>query len=147
MKNNIEEAQRAQRSTRRRILAKLAELGVHRVRIDYDGCGDSGCIEAVSLLDANGNEMTPPETTVLVRRRSDTWSKRLKRWTAKTTTNSTPLREAIESWCYDLLEEHYPGWETDDGSSGQLVIEVGKKKATLEHAHKYTAYDREEMEV
>ena len=46
---------------------------------------------------------------------------------------TVPIREAIENWCYDLLEQHFPGWEINEGSDGTIAIDVVKKTATLQH--------------
>jgi hypothetical protein len=43
------------------------------------------------------------------------------------------LREAVEQWCYDLLEAEFPGWELDDGSSGEITIDVDKRSGRIAH--------------
>ncbi|MBK9080333.1 MAG: hypothetical protein IPL91_15145 [Hyphomicrobium sp.] len=46
---------------------------------------------------------------------------------------TVPIREAIENWCYDLLERHFPGWEINEGSDGTIEIDVDKKTAMPQH--------------
>ena len=48
------------------------------------------------------------------------------------------MRDAIVHWCYELLEDHFPGWEIDGGSNGTIDIDVKKRRGQLEHEARYT---------
>lgn len=43
------------------LLDQLTELGVASVYLEYDGCGDDGCIQDVKALAAQGQELPLPE--------------------------------------------------------------------------------------
>ena len=48
------------------------------------------------------------------------------------------MRDAIVHWCYELLEDHFPGWEIDGGSNGTIAIDVKKRRGQLQHDARYT---------
>ena len=119
--------------TKAQLYGKLAKLGINSVLITYDGCGDSGCIESISALGADNLEINLPERSVAIDMVESKFDYKTKRFVSVNATRFVPIREAIENWCYDLLEQHFPGWEINDGSDGTIEIDVVKKTATLEH--------------
>ena len=55
--------------------AALAALGIAKVEITYDGCGDGGSIEAVTAYDATGQIIEAlPETQLTIRIRDTVWN-------------------------------------------------------------------------
>ena len=121
--------------------AALAALGIARVEVAYDGCSDSGCIESVAAYDAAGTVIeTLPEGNITIRVRDTVWDKDTKTYQTRFAERQVPAREAIEHWCYELLEEHFSGWEIDGGSSGTIDIDVKKRRGQLEHEARYTEY-------
>ena len=42
------------------------------------------------------------------------------------------LREAIETLCYDYLEESHGGWENNDGAFGEFHFDVAERSVDLE---------------
>jgi hypothetical protein len=121
--------------------AALAALGIARVEITYDGCSDSGCIEAVSAYDLTGQAIEQlPEAPVNIRVRDTVWNETTQEYQQRFIEKSVPVRDAIEHWCYELLEDHFPGWEIDDGSCGTISIDVKKRRGQLEHEARYTDY-------
>ena len=119
--------------------AALAALGIARVEIAYDGCSDSGCIESVTAYDAAGQVMTTlPEGNLTIRIRDTVWSDAAQTYQTRFAERQVPVREAVEHWCYELLDEHFSGWEIDGGSSGTIAIDVKKQRGHLEHEARYT---------
>ena len=47
------------------ILPRLREAGIARVKIRFDGCGDSGAVEECACLDAAGAAIACPDVTIL----------------------------------------------------------------------------------
>ena len=39
----------------------------------------------------------------------------------------------IEDWCYRQLENHYGGWEINEGSRGYFTFDLNKNRVTLVH--------------
>lgn len=119
--------------------AALAALGIAKVEITYDGCGDGGCIEAVTAYDAAGQTIEAlPESQLTIKVRDTVWNEATQTYQPRFTERQVPVREAIEHWCYELLENHFPGWEIDDGSNGTITINVKTRRGSIEHEGRYT---------
>jgi hypothetical protein len=93
------------------IIPRLKQWGVIRVRAEYSGYGDSGCIDGITYLDAHGQ----PVNMAMVRSASD---------------------PNIENVLYEFLPA---GFEINDGSQGTLTLDVLTGKATIQHQENYTA--------
>lgn len=119
--------------------AALAALGIARIEIVYDGCGDSGCIEAVTAYDDDGQIIeTMPDRLIAITVRDTVRNAVTNEYERRSIERQVAPREAVEHWCYDILEDHFPGWEIDDGSSGTITIDVKKRRGRLEHDARYT---------
>ena len=92
------------------IIPRLKQWGVSKVRAEYSGYGDSGCIDGIMYLDARDQ----PVNMALVLSASD---------------------PAIEDVLYEFLPS---GFEINDGSQGTLTIDVAAGTVTLEHQENYT---------
>jgi hypothetical protein len=42
---------------------------------------------------------------------------------------------AIEDWCYNELEDHFGGWEINEGSDGEFVFDFNNMTITLNHTY------------
>jgi hypothetical protein len=129
------------------LYANLARYGVWRVVITYDGCADSGCIEGIEVFGPDDAVIHMPDQQVDYTTNATTWNEKEKRFDQQRVSRTASLHDAVKSWCYDLLEEHYSGWEIDDGSSGIIELNVGSKTGTWEHSIRYTESTTHEMEV
>ena len=134
-------------TTKAQLYAKLAKLGIASVLIGYNGCGDSGCIESVQPLGADNMEVKLPERSVAIDLVESKFDSKTGRFIPKTVRRSVPIREAIENWCYDLLAEHFPGWEINEGSDGTIELDIVKKTATLEHDENVMSTNSHVVEV
>lgn len=115
------------------IFAKLSRLKIASVDITYDGCGDGGCIETLTAFGADKRELTLPDKPVAIQLVSSTWDTKTTSYNKGLVKRTVPLREAIENWCYDLLEEHFAGWENNEGSDGTITINVLNKTVVMHH--------------
>lgn len=120
------------------LYANLARHGITRVVIEYDGSCDGGCIGDVTLFDADDKIMPMPETRVEFTIGSREYNPKASRFEPQRKLRTGPLREAIENWCYDLLELHFPGWENNDGADGIIELNVPMNTGTWEHNRRYT---------
>ena len=93
------------------IIPRLKQWGVSKVRAEYSGYGDSGCIDGITYLDAHDQ----PVNMDLVRAASD---------------------PDIEDVLYEFLPA---GFEINDGSQGTLTLDVLTGKVTIQHQENYTA--------
>jgi hypothetical protein len=109
------------------IFAALAEAGVHRVTVDYDGSGDSGQIENVEAWGGGDQRIPfPPDTRI-----------QLGAGNPDHPPTELNLEAAVETLAWDYLEIHY-GWENNDGAFGTFVFDVPARTVTLEHNERYT---------
>ena len=92
------------------IIPRLKQWGVSKVRAEYSGYGDSGCIDHIAYLDAHDQ----PVNMDLVRAASD---------------------PEIENVLYEFLPA---GFEINDGGQGTVTIDVQTAKVTLAHQENYT---------
>lgn len=97
------------------LIAALAAAGITTVIVTFDGGGDSGQIE--SIVARTGDcDVELPDTLVELAR-ADFHDEEIRRTTA-------PLPDAIESFCYDVLESKHGGWENNEGGFGEFTFNV-----------------------
>jgi hypothetical protein len=125
------------------LYANLARFGICRVVITYDGCNDNDCIQSIETFGPDGIAMRLPDEQVTFSCTTTVWNSSHKR--RETRTRS--LREAVETWCYDLLEQHFYGWENEDGASGTIELNVELQTGCWQHSENYVATTTHEMEV
>jgi hypothetical protein len=111
--------------------AVLFEAGITRVEIGYDGYGDSGGIEQVSffkdkklLKSTEVDSLGLPSSTT----QQSTYDKEKEEYQYKDV--ECTVGSKIEECAYEFLP---CGWEINEGSFGDLVINTEKAKATLMH--------------
>ena len=110
------------------IFAALAEAGIHRVTIDYDGSGDSGQIENIEAWDA-ANEKIPLPSSRKVQLVSENPDRPV---------DEFALEAAVEQLAWNYLYDNYCGWENNDGAFGTFVLNIPGRTITLEHNKRYT---------
>ena len=109
------------------IFAALADLGIHRVTIDYDGSGDSGQIDSIEAWDAANQKITLPSLRK-VQLRSENPDQPF---------DDIGLEAAVEQLAWDYLYDNHSGWENNDGAFGTFVFDVPARMVTLEHNGRY----------
>ena len=118
---------------RSQIFAKLARLGIASVEITYDGSSDSGCVQSIEARGPDKMKVVLPTTPAIITIIESKWDSKTATFKRQSVRRTVPIEEAIESWCYDLLERHFSGWEIDDGSSGTIRLDVVKRTANWVH--------------
>ena len=100
---------------------QLKDAGVEHVHIDYDGCGDSGCIESITYTDGQGSAVD---------------------LTGKLAISEEQLFDLF----YDLTQARHPGWENNDGAYGEFDWNVAEDALKHTHNDRFTDYDTTEHE-
>jgi hypothetical protein len=110
----------------------LAVAGITGVHVEFDGCGDSGQIESVSVYAVDVPMALPAVSIEFVEpaEGSETTNRR-----------SVTLQEAIEQLVYDALEELHPGWEINDGAFGEFVFDVERRTIDVVHNERHMETD------
>ena len=121
------------------ILPRLQEVGIARVDIRFDGCGDSGAVEECACLDAAGAGIPCPDVTLL-EGEADSVDRTGSR-------EPQSLGQALEQLTYLALERHHPGWEINDGACGELVIDVAEATFVLDCSLRFTPTDDHSTEL
>jgi hypothetical protein len=114
---------------KRAVFDVLATTNITLVSVEFDGEGDSGQITGL-LAFRNDESIELPATNVTIQRVSygDT----------EPVTAASPLREAIETLCHDLLGESHGGWEINDGAYGEFRFDVATRTIELEFNARFT---------
>lgn len=107
------------------------KLKIKTALVEFDGSGDSGQVEHIY---ANGKSYEPKDTDVaegFLSHEGTTWcgdGTTSHRWSV-----SPNLYDALESFCYSILQREHGGWEINAGSFGNFTFELkgGKLTCTL----------------
>jgi len=106
---------------------KLKDLKVESFRVEYSGSGDSGEIEEIFYEPNN----------LKVKVDVGTWKKfDQQSFEYKETNEPKPLKDFIEDFCYELLEDNHGGWEINEGQSGAIEWDIKENDLS----HNYTTY-------
>ena len=107
----------------------LERCGIEAVTMTFDGYGDSGQIDDVSVTAGTAHDLAAIE----IEQMQALWGKD----TVETVT--VALRTAIEHLGYELLERTHCGWENNEGGSGEFVFDVPARKITLDFNERYVS--------
>jgi hypothetical protein len=122
-------SKQANEVTKAAIFDALADEGIEKVAISFDGEGDSGQMESPTAYRDGGQVEIPgiPVTLHVVQ------------WGSDSVGASTVLiTEAILTLCYALLSDQQGGWENNDGAYGDFTFHVGERRIELEFWARYT---------
>jgi hypothetical protein len=107
----------------------LVAAGITSVKVEFNGEGDSGQIED-TVASAGETPVKLPANPVTLQEAS--WN------SDKLSTKESTLSEAVETLCYDYLEQEHGGWENNDGAFGTFEFDVGGRTIQLEFNGRYT---------
>jgi len=115
----------------------LAQTKVSFIEVSFEGCGDSGQIEAIDYTDANGKGIDEAYLNKVIVKGSATtaymqYDKKTKLLVDGKSKEGT-VREIIEEICYDKLGASHGGWEINEGSYGTFYFDVSTRKVRLEY--------------
>jgi len=105
------------------ILEKLRELGATSVDISFDGCGDSGSISNITVMQAD-KEITELTCSVPYDEKTSTYVDG--QWIERIQTKNISLNEALTKYCEDALDEENVDWYNNDGGFGNLTIDFSR---------------------
>jgi len=115
----------------------LAQTKVSSIEVSFEGCGDSGQIEAVDYTDTNGKGIDEAYLDKVIVKGSEKtsyhqWDEKKKQMVLTEATEGN-VREIIEEICYDKLGASHGGWELNEGSYGTFYFDVSTRKVRLEY--------------
>lgn len=135
-KGELDEARAAQKDDFIASCTALAEFGVAKVKIEYEGSGDSGCVESVAFVDADDEpvelteeqDMSVPCKVEAAR----TWSPgdEPNTGTWSVSYKDEGLKAFFEECAYKWLPG---GWEINSGSFGTIRVDVAGRSYSVDH--------------
>lgn len=119
---------------RRVIFEALAAAVISKVHVTFDGIGDSGQMDSVRAW--RGEEIVIlPDMTVSIDQIPAGFIGEY-----EPVTVALSLQEAVETLCYDCLDDEHGGWANNDGAFGEFRIDVAKGVIELEFNGRYTDF-------
>ena len=108
-------------------LIQLADLGVTGIRINYEGGGDSGCIEDMMYTEQKDVSIEDVQNLS---------------WDSKNLNNlSSELASNIENFAHAQILDDIEDWWNNEGGSGTLSILVPSGEYTIENNIRRIDYD------
>ena len=121
-------------------LTTLKELGATEIVIYFDGSGDSGSIESVSIRQSDGKPV-PNLDDLFVNYPVEKSQYINGEWFNDVEIKQMPIADALEKYTYDELERTDVDWYNNDGGFGELRIELSDDiSIELEVNQRYTEY-------
>lgn len=117
------------------MLKMIKDGGGKEIRIGFDGSGDSGSVDSVDIYD--GSKSLNMEFSVDYLEMSSSWNKE-GGWVKTESIKRMPVKQALEQFCYDMLEETGIDWYNNDGGYGELYITLDPCEIQLEISTRYT---------
>lgn len=105
------------------LLDALQSAGITTVTVTFDGCGDSGQIEQIVAKSGDKDADLPDNKVELARTEFHL---------EDVTRATVPLPDAIEAFCYDMLESKHGGWENNEGAYGEFIFDVKERTVTFD---------------
>lgn len=124
------------------MLQMIKDGGGKEIRVSFDGSGDSGSVESAEIWDGNKNLNMLFSVDYL--ETSSSWSKDTG-WVKTESVKRMPVKEALESLCYELLENTGIDWYNNDGGYGELCITLDPVEIKLEVNTRYTEVNSDEF--
>jgi hypothetical protein len=113
------------------LFGPLATSSIAVVNVEFDGAGDSGQIATIEYLGADGWPIEPDDAFITLAAPSHDGL------TVEHAVHS--LRDAVEHFVYDCLEETHPGWEIDAGAYGTFRFDVAAGTIRLDYHERFEA--------
>lgn len=103
---------------------RLATTEVGRIRVEFDGGGDSGQIESIDAQSRDGVSIDLPDDTVSLLRSDGPADPPCH--------EAQSLRNAVETLAYACLYQSHAGWENNDGGFWTFSFDVAERTILLE---------------
>ena len=115
------------------IFDALLGSAIRLVIVAFDGEGDSGQIESLTAYEYGKADPVPlPKLPISYAQRS------FRNRRSSVSKKHLPLDEAIETFCYALLEQECSGWEIDEGAFGTFTFTGPGRAVSLEFNARFT---------
>ena len=119
-------------ATKATLFAALAGAGIKLVTLAYDGAGDSGQLEEMTVIDDDDRETELPDLMVDIEEATieEPQPQRVRH----------SVRHVIEELAWRFLEQTHDGWENGNGAEGEFTFTVADQTISLGHNERFTDY-------
>lgn len=114
------------------VLARLRLLGVHSVDVAFSGGGDSGTVEGVYAVDAQGNRLDLSNEMIDGWEVEEKWDTKTGKRTKEIKRSKRSLDDQLITMTYDALEQTQLDWYNNDGGQGELHIYFAESPPLIE---------------
>jgi len=132
-------------ANRTAIFTALRDDGLLRAVVSYTGSGDSGGPEGVRFEKPDGpcqlDEIPMAPQYVESSQYVDG------AWRTTVSLTDRPLDDALADFAMEALEQHFGGWENEDGASGEVVFDATASTVVIEHNSYFTDSEYSEVRV
>ncbi|WP_086740436.1 DUF6878 family protein [Erythrobacter colymbi] len=112
--------------------------GIATITISYDGCGDEGGIDGVTLSGPALADGEPVPEIAMPDMPCSTWTVPYR---GDAVAIESTFESALDDLGYELIAQNHAGWENGEGAFGEVIIDVEAGRATHDHNTRYVSYD------
>jgi hypothetical protein len=112
--------------------------GIATITISYDGYGDEGGIDGMTLTGPAQADGQPGVGRPMPDMPCPTWTVPYR---GDAIAIDTTFESALDDLGYELIAQNHAGWENGEGAFGEVIIDVEAGRATLEHSTRFVTYD------
>jgi hypothetical protein len=136
-------------ANKKAVLGCLKKNGVATVEIEWEGSGDSGWIESVVGLSADGKDVPFKEEVVSIHKEEGGWnfSGGAAAFQSNTVLKTMTIKDAVKNMVCDWLYAHHAGWENNDGGNGKATFDVEEHSIILTHHTNIITQETDEDEL
>lgn len=131
--------QESLKARRVQLVERLKALGVERVEVEYDGCGDSGDIQGVKADVQKAGKWEPVELggqSITVESQESIYDDASKEYKRVPCQRTSTLEEALGDFATDFLAFLGIDWYNNEGGFGRIVLNIGDGEVTAEHNYR-----------
>jgi DnaJ-class molecular chaperone len=125
----------------------IKRLGIEKIEVTFDGCGDSGQIDEVNCITKDGGDVDLKTVKVgkvkFIRGYQHNSDGTM---TPVTEIRESNFEEVIEDICYNMLEKSHDGWEINEGSYGTFTFDFTTGKIHLEYKERVQSVETSNFE-
>lgn len=118
------------------MLKTIRDCGGKEIRISFDGSGDSGSIEDTYIYAGDTRLMLIFNVDYMTS--TSQYSAEAHDWITTIEKKTMTVKDALEQYCYDKLQDTGIDWYNNDGGYGELVITLDPVEINLEVNTRYT---------
>ena len=123
---------------KRQLFPELLQMHLASAVITYEGWADEGDLETITLRRTEGTVI--PDDHPL-------WNEPCAGCEGVHSRKTVTVREALEDIAWWLLETFYPGFENEEGATGEILLDFWGNNIRIDHAVRFIDYNHHSEEL